>query len=313
LVSPSGLFSRKLATNSNNRKEVQTSKAGGIFEPKTFLRRARQMKNTRQKSNGLKRHMLLLPVLLVAVLALVLVAAAPYSWADDDGDEIPFDEASIFFELNDTDGDLGIHALIDGEPWKNLEIEDPTEREMLDISVKGRLRRQGLTELFFESAEPSFDELDPEDFFRRFPKGTYEIEGETLEGDELESEVELSHVMPAPPENIRVNRQPAAEDCDAEDLPSVREGRRVIIRWDAVTESHSEIGEEGDIEVAQYQLVVEREEPTLLIYSVDLPPDVTVFTVPKAFIELGDEFKFEILVTAENGNRTAVESCFEVE
>ena len=33
------------------------------------------------------------------------------------------------------------------------------------------------------------------------PVGTYEVEGETLEGDELESEVELTHVMPAP-ENV---------------------------------------------------------------------------------------------------------------
>ena len=28
-----------------------------------------------------------------------------------------FTEAEIFLELNDTDGDLGIHASIDGGPW----------------------------------------------------------------------------------------------------------------------------------------------------------------------------------------------------
>jgi hypothetical protein len=32
-------------------------------------------------------------------------------WANDE-----FDEAEIFFELNNTDGDLGIHALIDACP-----------------------------------------------------------------------------------------------------------------------------------------------------------------------------------------------------
>ena len=98
--------------------------------------------------------------------------------------------------------------LADGEPWKRLVLEDTRERRMLDIRVTGRLRRQGLTELFYESAEPSFDELDPEDFFRRFPEGIYELEGLTLEGEELESEMELTHLLPAPP-TISVERRGA--------------------------------------------------------------------------------------------------------
>jgi hypothetical protein len=234
-----------------------------------------------------------------------------WAWYDDDGVEIPFDEANIFFELNHTDGDLGIHALIDGEPWKRLEIEDPRERELLDIRVTGRLRRQGLTEIFFESAEPTFDELPPRRFFRRFPEGNYEIEGVTLEGDELESTAELTHVLPAPPDNILVSGIPAAEDCDEDPLPLV--SGPVIISWDPVTDSHPEIGRTGDIEVVKYQVVVEREEPTLLVFNVDLPPDVTQVEIPAGFIALGDEFKFEILVREANGNQTAVESCFEVD
>ncbi|MDH3896040.1 MAG: hypothetical protein OEV18_01425, partial [Deltaproteobacteria bacterium] len=83
------------------------------------------MKHLRQKTNGMKRHMLLLPVLLVAVLALIMGAAAPNCWAEDDGDEISFEVADVYAELNNTDGDLGFHALIDGEPWKYLKIEDP--------------------------------------------------------------------------------------------------------------------------------------------------------------------------------------------
>jgi hypothetical protein len=260
-------------------------------------------------------------VFIIAVIALVLGGSAPALWAEED--EIPFDEASIFFELNDTDGDLGIHALIDGEPWKKLEIEDPNEREMLYISIKGRLRRQGLTEIFFESAEPTFDELSPEEFFDRFPEGEYEIEGETLEGDELESEVEVSHVMPAPPGNIKVNRQSAAVDCDAEELPSVRRGRPVIISWDPVTTSHPTIGEDGSVEVVRYQAVTEweNEDEVAFVFSADFPPSnrrrMSV-TVPPQFIAAGlaegaEEFKFEILVRADSGNQTAVESCFEIE
>lgn len=273
------------------------------------------MKHTRKKSKGMKRHMLLLPVFLLAVAALILVAAAPNSWAEDDGDEIPFSEANIFFELNDTDGDLGIHASIDGEPWKKLEIEGPRERELLTIYVQGRLRRQGLTQLFFESAEPTFDELSPERFFRRFREGEYEIEGRTLEGEELESIAVVTHVMPSPPDDISVSGtgiEPDEVDCD-EGPPMVEpeDNGDVIISWAPVITSHPEIGRTREaVEVVKYQLVVEREEPTLLIYSVDLPPEVTEFSVPDAFIELGDEFKFEILVREASGNQTAVESCF---
>ncbi|MHC4457759.1 MAG: hypothetical protein ACYS0I_11875 [Planctomycetota bacterium] len=279
----------------------------------------------REKSIGMTSHLRLLTVFMVAAAAFILAITAPELWAndEDDGDEKPFAEANIFFELNNTDGDLGIHALIDGEPWKRLEIEDPRERGMLDIRVKGRLRRQGLTEIFFESAEPPFESddpsevtLTPERFFRRFPEGEYVIEGITIEGDELESTAELTHLLPAPPDNIEVAGITAAEDCDADPLPSVApsDSGSVTISWDPVTESHPELGRTGEpIEVVKYQVVVEREEPTLLIFSVDLPPTATEVEIPGDFIALGDEFKFEILVREASGNQTAVESCFEVD
>jgi len=258
------------------------------------------------------------PILKIGVAAALLGTSGSAAWAngDEDEEEIPFDEAEIFFELNNTDGDLGIHALIDGDAWKKLEIEAPDEREMLQIRVKSRLRRQGLTELFFESAEPSFDELAPEQFFRRFPEGEYEISGITIEGEERESDAEVTHVMPAPPQNITVSGVPAAEDCDADPLPSV--GRPVIISWDPVIHSHPELGKSGvTVDVVRYQLVLEREEPELLIFSVELPPGDGVtpisFQVPEDFVALGDEFKFEVLVREASYNQTAVESCFELE
>ena len=99
--------------------------------------------------------------MLSAVLAVAIMftmgIAAPEIWAsgrhdNDDDEEIPFDEAELFFELNNTDGDLGIHALIDGDAWKKLEIEDPNERKMLKVRVKGRLRKQGC--LLYTSPSP---------------------------------------------------------------------------------------------------------------------------------------------------------------
>jgi hypothetical protein len=226
-------------------------------------------------------------------------------------EEIPFDEAELFFELNDTDGDLGIHGKVDGDEWKKLEIRDPKERRMLNVKVSGRLKRQGLSELFFESAEPTFDELDPADFFDRFPEGEYEIAGITLDDEERESEVELSHVIPAAPGNVTVNGVTAAEDCDA-DLPSVT--APVTLSWDAVTESHAELGKAGPFDVRYYEIVVEIDETDFKSTSI-VPGEITEWALPADFTELSEEgeYKFEILVRADNGNKSAIESCFEVE
>jgi hypothetical protein len=243
-----------------------------------------------------------LPLLILMVTLLLGAALLPAARAQP---SVRFSEAELFFELNDTDGDLGIHASIDGEPWTQLEIEGPNERSLLNIVSSGRLRRQGLTQLFFESAEPSFDELDPADFFRRFPEGRYEIEGRAQDGGTIESTAVLSHVLAAPPENILLSGVPAAESCDDEPLPTVTVP--VIIQWDPVTISHPEIGKQGPIRVSRYQLFVEREGVKL---SLDLPPTVTEFEVPMGVTALGQEFKFEIIARTTTGNNTAVESCF---
>jgi hypothetical protein len=226
--------------------------------------------------------------------------------ASGDDREVPFEEADLFFELNDTDGDLGIHGSIDGGPWIRLAITDPNEREILAITALRRLRRQGMTQLFFESAEPPFDELSPQEFFLRFPEGVYEIEGVLQDGGELESTDRLRHVMPAPPSNVRVSGIPAAESCDSPVLPVVSRGGPVEIRWKPVTSSHPRIGRRGRVRIVRYQLFVGG-------LSLDLPPSVTRFEVPPEVLDPDEDVvKFEIIATEATGNNTAVESCFEV-
>jgi hypothetical protein len=250
-----------------------------------------------------------------------LLATAHGAVADEhDDEEIPFAVAQVFFELNNTDGDLGIHALIDGEPWKRLQIEDVKERRILNVGLRGRLRRQGLTEIFFESAEPPFDELPPETFFKRFPAGIYEVEGMTLDGAGLESETDVTHAMPAPAQPT-VNGIPMAVQCDDEesgyDAPEV--SRPIVIDWPAVTTTHPDLGHprsSHDIEIYNYEVVVEADidgpggEEFTTVFSVVLPPDVTQMTVPGEFLSQTDEFKYEILARESSWNQTAVESCF---
>ena len=249
-----------------------------------------------------------------AIAAAALAVALPTAWADDDDDdeENPFDEHEIFFELNHTDGDLGIHAKIDGDAWKRLKIErDADERTLLRIRLKSSLKRQGLTELFFESAEPPFDELDPDEFFERFPEGQYDIAGVTVDGEELESETEITHLIPAPA-TPSVNGMPAAPDCDSE-LPVVDGDLPVVITWPAITHSHPELGRINEpIEVVNYEVVAEIDE-TPFVVSAILPPDAGSFVIPAEIIALGDagdEIKFEVLVREASFNQTGVESCF---
>lgn len=260
--------------------------------------------------------------------AAICMLAAPVIWADDDDDSdeevIEFEEAELFFELNNTDEDLGIHSAVDGGPWKELEMEAPNGRKLLDIEVRSKLRRQGLTQLFYESAEPTFDELDPERFFARFPPGEYEIEGTTLDGEDLESIAELTHLIPAAPV-ATINGEGPAAICDEEDpefdedlIPSV--SPPITIAWPEATLSHANLGSprSSPIVVHNYEVVVEADieiggEEHFVKTSTILPPGVTSYVVPNAFIALTDEWKYEVLVREESFNQTALESCFNIE
>jgi hypothetical protein len=227
-----------------------------------------------------------------------------------------FEVVQIYLELNDTDGDLGIHGLIDGDDWKRLEIEGPGDKELMNIWLRNGLRRQGLTELFFESSEPPFNELSPAQFLQRFPQGKYEVEAVTLDGEEFEEEVRLSHVLAGPPQNVTVNGKPGAENCDG-DLPVV--SPPVTINWDPVVTSHPTIGTPNvPVKVMQYQFVCEIERegktPEEIVFSVDLPKGRTRFTCPEEFTSFSDgEVKYEIITKLDNNNQTAIESCFEIE
>jgi hypothetical protein len=218
--------------------------------------------------------------------------------------ELPFKVSELFFELNNTDGDLGVHARIDGADWKQLWISSPQDRVLFQVQTRGGIRQQGLNEVAFESAEPNFTELPPAQFFQRFPEGVYEFNATTINGEELSGEATISHVIPAP----AVALFPASA-CAA---PAMVTGP-VTIRWAAVTRSHPTVGTPGQpIDVERYELAIERLDNAVLKMSIDLPPNATSFTVPINFTSAPGTVKFQILVKARNGNRTGQEGCFKV-
>ena len=252
------------------------------------------------------------PAWLPAALLAAVLAAGSFV---PDARAAPFDEAHLFFELNNTDGDLGIHSLVDGDAYDELEIigPPPGKEVLLTVIATGSVQMQGLTELFFESAEPTFDELDPADFFNRFPEGKYTFEAKSLDGPNLKTSTDLTHVMPAPPVTF-VNGDPSADGCD-EPLPVMSD--EIVISWNAVTMSHPEADGGGagvqppvPVTIINYEVVVEIDE-TPFRDSIILPPDQFSYEVPSEILALGDEIKFEVLAREESFNQTAVESCFE--
>ena len=242
--------------------------------------------------------------------ALLLALAAGLSHAQDaDDNDAAFQEADVFLELNDTDGDLGLQAFVDGDPWRRLEIEDVKGRKLFQVRVSRGLAKQGVNEIFFESAEPGFDELPPDAFLARFPEGTYEVSAKKLGGGELENEVSVTHLLPAPPANLTANGQLLPLDCETEAPPVVT--GPVTLSWDKVELSHPEIGiTNTPIEIERYEVTVEFEDLDNAVFTQILGADQTAVDVPSQLIALGDVFKVGVLAQEASGNRTVIESCF---
>lgn len=249
----------------------------------------------------MNRHIRMLSVFLVAMVALILTAAAPQGWAA----EIPFSRVRIFIEFNATDNDVGVQVLLDGEPWKSLKIKGPNGSQLLSINTDGSLKKQGLTELFFESSEPSLAEVPLAEFLKRFPAGRYEFEGITVEGDELEGEARLTHVIPAGP--VIVSPQDG-DTCDSKDC---------VIEWQKVTQKIPGSGQ-GTLKIVAYQVIVARVDNAGLgaaprIFDIKLKAtgaSTQSVTIPPEFLEQGKEYEFEVLAIEAGGNQTISSSSF---
>jgi hypothetical protein len=90
--------------------------------------------------------------------------AAGAEEADATGSSVPFADAELFFEFNSTDNDLGLQLFLDSDGWKRVRVLDPGRNEIVLMQAEGKLARLGITELRFESAEPS-----PEEVLALFP------------------------------------------------------------------------------------------------------------------------------------------------
>lgn len=228
--------------------------------------------------------------LLAGLVGLALTAKS----AESAGEEIELDDAKAFIEWNSTDTDFGIQLFWDGEPWSSMTVKNESEKVVLDVEVQRNLKAQGLTEGFFESAEPPASELSMAEFLARFPDGEYTFRGKTLEGAKLVGEADFTHTLPAPPTNL----SPATG---------------AVVDHQGFTASFNAVTQDVDgnpLTIAYYELVVEKEndEPILQVFTVILRPTQTSVLVPEGFLEPSTEYKLEVIAVEEGGNRTITET-----
>jgi len=243
----------------------------------------------REKSIGMTKQMHMLPVFLVIVLT--FLATVPKLWA------IPFSQTRIIIETNATAGDAGIQIFLDATGWKSLEISDPNGEKIFVVSAGGSVANTGVTELFFESAEPSFQDLPLDQLLVRFPEGDYPFVGITVDGKKLTGKAALKHNIPAGPKII------------SPEGAALNPNTPIVIDWEPVTKPFP--GTTSAVTIVGYQVIVERVKPQpLRVFSVDLPATITEVTVSPAFMEPKTVYKFEVLAIEAGGNQTISEGSF---
>ena len=288
------------------------------------------MKHTRKKSTRMKRHMLLLPIFLVAVVALIFtVPTASAGHRYHRHEVVELDECEVFIEYNSTDGDFGAHFFWDGEPWKWMTVWNEHLWPVLKVGTGDNVRAQGLTEGFFESAEPTLEELPFLDFLERFPPDDYRFRGRTLDWKRLVCETEFTHVIACPP----------AAELDFDPV-----ARSLSLEWDevdTVVNTDEDIplppalptcvepleDEDSEFEIVSYEAVF---EVTIMVDGEDeefketaiLPAWATSFTASREFTQLAVraanagvlvELKGEVIAKEDSGNQSITEVDYEPE
>jgi hypothetical protein len=193
------------------------------------------------------------------------------------------EEAEFFIEYNASDKDAGVQVFLDGEGWDWLEIFNPAGKKIYRFNADNDAKRIGITELFFESSEPSFDALPFADLLKLYPEGVYEFSGQMTNGDKFESKTKFTHMVPAAPVV-----SPKAH--------SVVDPKKAVISWKPVTKPKG-------IKIVSYQVIVERNDP-LRVLDVTLPPAASKIQIPAEFLEYDTPYQFEVLAKEESGNQT---------
>lgn len=274
---------------------------------------------------GRTSHLRILRPSGMALAVFTLGAVAPISWAQE-----AFDELMVRVEINASDGDAGFHAKHDGEGWRRVTIHDPDGDVIFKENAKRNedLGEQGITENFFESAEPPCNPEEPDavplaEFLDRFEAGNYHFRGRTIEDGTLLGEAELTHNLPAAP------------DISAFDESTV-DPHNTVITWASGADlgecqdddlvAQGTIPDPATVEVVRWEVTVEPDKDALeggelpdgvpfSVFNVQLLPSQTTVTVPAEYLNSYANagvraFKFEVGAKEASDNQTFSEGTF---
>ena len=236
---------------------------------------------------------------LLALTTLSIPTAVP-SWASGNSKAqttVQFGDARLKFEINATDDDGGIQVFLDADPWRWVSIYDPRGRLLFYSTTRGSVGKQGGTELFLESGEPTFSEVSLEQLLERFPEGEYQFRGRGLEGEWLVGTASLTHNLPEGPLLL------APLEGDALQDPS-----HTVLMWEPVDPPN------GSPIIAYQVLVVQPDTGLAALPKISLdimmPPTATSLIVPEGFLQPDTEYEWEVLAIEASGNQTLSSSLF---
>lgn len=247
----------------------------------------------RQMNDPIKMY----PILKIALVFMAVMTFSPRLVLGGSDQPIPLKQAKLIIEHNATDKDTGFQGFFDSEGWQRMTYTGP-DGTVLSFEGQGALGTLGLTELFFETVEPENKEVPVKKMLAKLPAGKYTIKGLAMENGDQEGETVgtawLTHNIPQGP----VLLQPKADA----NVPL----EALTVSWEPVTTSIS-----GDpIKIIAYQLIIEKDEdphPHMVGkrgLSMYLPASVTTITVPREFLESGQDYQWEVLAIEESGNQT---------
>lgn len=209
---------------------------------------------------------------------------------EDEG-KLELEEAQFFIEYNDTDQDAGVQAFFDGEEWEWFDIYNPSGEKIYHFEAFTNAKVIGITEMFFESSEPSFRDMPFNELLALYPEGIYKFVGKTIDGEDVVGETEFTHKIPVA----------AVVSTNG----AVTDPKNTIISWQPVTEP-------AGIEIFGYEVIIETEDedPLRICDFKNLPSSATEITIPVEFLEYDMKYKFEVLVKEISGNQIITETTF---
>jgi hypothetical protein len=213
------------------------------------------------------------------------------------GAPVRFEETRLIIEYNSTDRDVGVQFFLDVDSWREVQIINPEGKVIYDAHARSNLLQDGgATEMFVEGNEPTLEDRPFSKFFERFPAGLYRFVGRTPEGRALAGEFRFSHRIPKGPELVTpVGRN--GECAQGVPIP-------VVIAWNEVTHDIRD----RPIDVESYEVIIESDD---LNFDVTTSADTgTSLNIPVEVLKPGNEYGYEVLAIAANGNQTISASCF---